>query len=711
MMLFKLATRNMHRSLRDYALYFGTLIVSVSIFYTFGVLSHQEFLQNSLFMAPEHFTANIETVMTTISFFISTLLIFLIIYGNNFIIKRRKKELGIYLTLGMERLDVAKILFSENILIAILSITVGIGVGVPLSQFIGILIFHLLDIYIPGLTFAFSWTVVLRTTLYFTLVFLSVSIVNVTTIAKSKILFLLSGNVKQGKNSKFFGILSGVAFIIALAGFGYGAFTMLRLEIVETIHTVSGIEEFYWTEQGLDMVSATRAFVTSFIATFAFFLGLSGALMFVIKRCKKIAFRGLNIFVLRQLTRRLHLNWLSLSLITLMMTVSIFMLVVGRGIVATSASAMAYQNRPFDATISTIFTPDFDQLEIFDEMFSLRQFRRDIRIDSLIDVEVPSWIDWINGFAYEEVREIFNHHHTLLPTPANDEVLLLVLGMDMDGHQLLQENIEISYTKDWHVPFNSRQMVEETFQLRLVTVPENLLLVSDQILLFHQIVLVFPPSINLTGMPVGHEHGTTSIGREQTHFLFDFNTDMHTAEPLFWEFVNSLPTGNWGWTEYDIFNISSNNVFNALTVNWLRVNSNLMSLSMTFMTLYIGGIFLLVSLTILFLQQMIDVVESEKRYVTLSQLGVDTVMRNRTLLIQGVVYFLIPLIIASAHSFFALQLILPLFSGEFGDAPAGVEFDAIIRSMITIFRWVVVIYIAYFGLSYIQTKRMLKLKA
>jgi len=138
-MLFKLSVRNMQRNLRDYALYFGMLIVSVSIFYMFNSLSNQQFLESVLFMAPEHFTANIEMAMTTISMFVSILMVFLIIYGNSFIIKRRKKELGIYLSLGMDRKDMAKLLFSETFLIAALSIVGGIVVGVPLSQLMSVL--------------------------------------------------------------------------------------------------------------------------------------------------------------------------------------------------------------------------------------------------------------------------------------------------------------------------------------------------------------------------------------------------------------------------------------------------------------------------------------------------------------------------------------------------------------------------------------------
>lgn len=695
MMLFKLSVRNMRRSLREYTLYFGTLIVSVSIFYVFNSLSSQDFLQSILFRAPEHFTANIEAAMTTISIFISILLIFLIVYGNSFIIKRRKKELGVYLTLGMDRENVFKILFGETIFIAILSIMAGIGIGIPLSQLMSVSIFRLLGVYVTGFTFVFNWSVVFRTILYFTVVFLSVSLVSIVTVANSKIFNLLGGDSKQTNYTKFLGISSGIAFVLVVVGFGYGAFTMLTLNLDNLFMT------------GVGGVEIMLAFSGGIIGTFALFLCLTGLLTFIVKQSKKIALRGLNIFTLRQITRRVHLNWLSLSLITLMMTVSIFMLVVGRGL--TSTDAMAYNNRPFDGVISIHDEIDFDSLEVVDDVFLLREFELyGTRIDSLVNVEVPNWIDWIKGFVYEDVRAIFDYHDTPLPRPASDEVLLLVSDLDIDETYLLKEQITVSYYEDWEARNN---LLRETFDVILTVMPENLLLTGEQTLMFDQVVLVFPPSLDLSDMPFSRStHGI--IGRERNHFLFDFNTDEQIAEPIFWEFANDVrdETGGWSWSEYDILSTTSNTAFNVTTTNWIRVNSNLMSIFMTFATLYIGGVFLLVSLTILFLQQMIDVVESEKSYVTLSQLGVDVRMRNRSLLVQGFVYFLIPLITASIHSFFILQIFLPLFTGEIGDAPAGMDFNQAVYAMTRTFIGVIIVYIVYFILAYAQTKRIIGAK-
>jgi len=565
------------------------------------------------------------------------------------------------------------------------------------------LIFHLLDIYLLGLTFAFSWSVLLRTFLYFTVVFLSISIVNIAIAAKSKILNLLSGDNSQRVNSKFYGALGGVTFVVAMIGLGYWAFTMLTFEL--------NLDLFI---TGVGMGEIILAIIFGVIGTFAFFLSLAGLLIFIVNRSKRITFYDLNIFTLRQLTRRLHLNWLSLSLITLMMTISIYMLVVGRVGSYMTTAAMRY--RPaFDGIISISpdfdYTPDFENLEIVDDedIFLLRQFRfENQRIDSLLAVDVMDWISWIIGYMYEDVRAIFDYHNTELITPAENEILLLAMNLEVDVGYQVTEQINI---------------LDTTFDLVLEIVPEALLLTSHMLLMFDQVVLVFPPGFDLTEIvPIESEIMWEYYMLEEAytlyayhHYLFDFDTNEQVAEPIFWEFAYNVrdqvrQVARWqhiGWMEYDILFMSSSSGFNVTTSNWNRVNSNLMSIFSNFVSLYIGGIFLLVSLAILFLQQMIDVVESEKRYLTLSQLGVDVKTRNLSILVQGVAYFLIPLVIASFHSFIALQFNLPSFRGEFGDAPASVDFNRIVRFVIISFIWIIVVYVVYFVLVHAQTKRIL----
>ena len=102
MMLFKLSIKNITKSIKDYAIYFFTLVLGVAIFYVFNAIDSQTVMLNV-----SSSTSEIIRLMTTIlrgvSVFVSFILGFLIIYASRFLIKRRNKEFGIYLTLGMSK--------------------------------------------------------------------------------------------------------------------------------------------------------------------------------------------------------------------------------------------------------------------------------------------------------------------------------------------------------------------------------------------------------------------------------------------------------------------------------------------------------------------------------------------------------------------------------------------------------------------------------
>jgi putative ABC transport system permease protein len=91
-MIAKLAIRNIRKSIQDYSIYFFTLVIAVAIFYLFNSLEAQEVML-SFSAAKSSLLQQIARALENISVFISLILGFLIVYANNFLIKRRKKEI------------------------------------------------------------------------------------------------------------------------------------------------------------------------------------------------------------------------------------------------------------------------------------------------------------------------------------------------------------------------------------------------------------------------------------------------------------------------------------------------------------------------------------------------------------------------------------------------------------------------------------------
>ena len=155
MSLFKLAFRNIKKSIKDYSIYFITLVIAISIFYLFNSLDSQTAML-ALNESTKKMVQALVNVISSLSIFVAIVLGFLIVYANNFIIKRRKKEIGIYLMLGMSNVKVSMILVLETILVGIISLITGILIGIGLSQLVSVFVAKLFEADMTKFSFVFS---------------------------------------------------------------------------------------------------------------------------------------------------------------------------------------------------------------------------------------------------------------------------------------------------------------------------------------------------------------------------------------------------------------------------------------------------------------------------------------------------------------------------------------------------------------------------
>lgn len=152
-MLFKISVKNIRKSFKDYAVYFFTLILGVAVFYVFNAIDSQTVMLDVRKNVYDIIKLMNE-MLSGVSVFVSCVLGFLIIYASRFLIKRRNKEFGIYLTLGMSKRKISIILFFETLLIGIVSLVVGLFLGAVLSQFMSILVANLFDADMTKFKFA-----------------------------------------------------------------------------------------------------------------------------------------------------------------------------------------------------------------------------------------------------------------------------------------------------------------------------------------------------------------------------------------------------------------------------------------------------------------------------------------------------------------------------------------------------------------------------
>lgn len=195
-MFCKLAFQNVRKSLRDYAVYFMTLTLGVCIFYVFNSVESQQAMLDLNASQSETMLVIVQLINMT-SVFVSFILAFLILYANKFMIRRRKKELGIYMTLGMPKGKISAVLLLETLIIGAFSLFAGLLIGVLLSQGLAVVTASMFAVQIKQFRMVFSMDACLKSLLYFGIIFLVVMLFNSFSISRRKLIDLLNAERKN----------------------------------------------------------------------------------------------------------------------------------------------------------------------------------------------------------------------------------------------------------------------------------------------------------------------------------------------------------------------------------------------------------------------------------------------------------------------------------------------------------------------------------
>ena len=322
MKLFSLALRNIKKSIKDYSIYFITLVIAVAIFYIFNSIDSQTAMM-SISKSTMEIVQSLVNVLSYISVFVSVVLGFLIVYANNFLIKRRKKEIGIYMTLGMSKLKVSTILVLETVIVGVISLGIGLLLGIGLSQLLSIFTAKLFEADMTKFTFVFSSGALLSAIINFGFIYIIVMIFNIITLNRFKLIDLLYANRKNEKVKIKNGWLIFIIFIISIVLIGYA----YKLLYDGALYVV-----------GSDFLIMI---ILGTIGTFLFFLSVSGFLLKVVQMRKKTYYNGLNMFVLKQVNNKINTHVISTTVISLMLLLTI-------GILSSSLAMASAMNTTYE---------------------------------------------------------------------------------------------------------------------------------------------------------------------------------------------------------------------------------------------------------------------------------------------------------------------------------------------------------------------------
>ena len=193
-MLAKLAFRNVRRAGRDYAIYFITVALGVALFYAFNAVHSQAILFDALSADSVRMLDLLNMMIGMFSVVVACVLGFLVVYTNRFLIRRRRREFGTYLLLGMSAGRVSRVLLFETVLVGLASLVAGLVIGIAVSQGLSFATAALMGTTMTKYRFIVSADALGLTALCFVAIFAVSAIVDVIYIRRCKLITLLSAH-------------------------------------------------------------------------------------------------------------------------------------------------------------------------------------------------------------------------------------------------------------------------------------------------------------------------------------------------------------------------------------------------------------------------------------------------------------------------------------------------------------------------------------
>ena len=316
-MFIKIAFGNVRRSLRDFSIYFVTLSLSIMMFYSFNALLSQGFYTD---LSPDmgRMYQLVQNFIQALSVLIAVIVMFLVVSSNLFFMKRRRREFATYILLGMKKMHLALIILIENVLCAVVSLIVGLGLGILVSQFTSPYISSLFDFPPDMFTFSISQEALLFTTELFCVIFAVSSLITSLCISRVRLAILFKSSLVSDRFKLRNPYVLFALFVVSLVCIGY-SYSLLK----------------FWLSTHADSSVFAQATLFVTLGTALFFFSLSGFIVVITKSIKPLYFRGLNCYVVRQFAKSVNSAWASLTLVCATVFVALCGLSLGFAVVSS----------------------------------------------------------------------------------------------------------------------------------------------------------------------------------------------------------------------------------------------------------------------------------------------------------------------------------------------------------------------------------------
>ena len=629
-----------------------------------------------------------------VSVFVAVVLGLLIVYANNFLINRRKKEFGIYMTLGMGKRQISKIILMETILVGIMSLIVGLIIGVFASQFMSILVAKMFEADMSKFQFVFSKDACIKTGIYFAVMYVAVMFFNTFTVSGYKLINLLNAS-KKNENVKIKNpIICILVFLGAVVILGYA----------------------YWKVTG-DVSSLTTAdkilppILMGIIGTVAVFWSLSGFIIQIVQKMKNIYFKNTNMFVLRQINNKINTMVISMSVICLMLFMTISIL----------SSSLALRNTMQRELVE--MTPvDLNLYKTANLPESYIKYGKEVktteaqRADSRITLQETLKNNGLDMTLLKDVIEIpiYATNDLTMGDFLKNKLQSIKLEFPMLAYETAEEIVKISDYNKVASLYGIEQYELKDNEYIVLCDFDGIGTIRDRVLADENIleiagkeykskynecksgfIMMSTSHINTGIILVPDSCNLTDDMKEKQFLVANFNANTDEEKQEIEEIFRSNDS-------VLIQNLNENGLeIDGMTKISIIESSVGVATIVTFIAIYLGIIFLIASAAILALKQLTESSDNKQRYTILRKIGCDEKMINKALFRQIGIFFGLPLILAIIHSIFGIQFSMTVMKGLASS-------EDLLPSIVATVVIIGAIYGAYFIATYLGSKNIIK---
>lgn len=721
-MLFKLAWGNVRRAGKDYLVYLLTLTLAVTVFYAFNTIS----VQADIVLEEEGMPELLGGIMSGLTGFLAVVMGFLMVYANNFIMKRRKKEFGLYQVLGMSRGQVSSVMALETAIVSGAALVLGVVLGVGFSQLMTFFTASLFKTQIRDFHFFFSFQALAITVGCLVAIFFVTLLFNLRVVRRAKVVDLMSASRKNEAVKTRNPILSAIIFIVGAAMIGIAYYRLLR----DGLPVDAAPNEY-------DAAFAQFALTTGIVVagTILFFFGFSGFLLKVLQSARGLYWRGLNMFTMRQLSAKVNTVSFSMAIISMILFLAITSVTGGMSI------ANVMNTRVERNTIA-----DYSRMVMYygEEMVNDPQIEADraqqgyppvkIATEPLDVLQISSGNVVDLGKADEEAFDLagilgkYNQMDVYESTRHGDEQPLVSLNgladaVDMplpkgtSSSNATMMGLTVARQSDYnryldfrgmdHVDLGANgylitsDMGESVNKIYNAVMSEGVEIKMDGYVLSPAADHVDENASSFFNAMMGSNSGTIVVPDRvvdelglplyASYFMGDYkdglsyeDTEGYVRRERTWNSIvnpDGTESAIWGMEATRFQNYESTNSMNGL---------------ISYLAIYIGFVLVVACAAILTIQQLSGVADSSKNCRILSELGTSRSEIMRSVLVQQAIFFVFPLVMGVAHSFVALQVVIEIVA-LFG----GMSIGATVGTTCVIF---LLCYGGYFIVTYLMSK-------